>query len=390
MKIAIITSTFPPYKGGMGNSAYEEARILSERGSRVVVLTPESNGNDKSEKHNPETGSVHRLKPALKIGKGAVLLKLWLKLKEHEIIYLHYPFFGTAEIIWLYKLLHPEKKLIIRFHMDTPDLKWWGRALGLPSLLVKKRLMQQADKIICASLDYVANSSIKSIWKKNPEKFAEIPYGAHLDKFHVLPHDIPTLQELRQKYAIGEKKDRVVMFLGALDEAHRFKGVDILLQAFSHNAQRTANNVKLLICGTGDLKNKYKKLAKELNIEKQVIFTGRVSDEDLVPHYNLADLFVLPSTNKSEAFGIVLIEAMACGIPVIASDLPGVRFVFTNGIQGYTVAPGSARHLAVKIEDYLKHPQRRWKMGREARKLAEERYDWKKIGDRILKEFDSL
>ena len=400
MKIAIITSTFPPYKGGMGNSAYEIAKILGA-GNEVAVFTTfchsKRGTSEESVMKSVELDSsptvqndkikIEYIKPTWQIGNGAVLLKLWKRLKDFDAIYLHYPFYGTAEIVWFYKLLHPGQKLIIHFHMDTPNLAWHLKILSWPLKFVKNNLMKQADKIISASLDYVAHSSIRDIWKKYPEKFVEIPFGVYLNKFHVLPHDIPELQNLRKKYGIGEK-DRVVMFLGGLDEAHRFKGVDILLRA-THNAQRITHNTKILICGDGDKRMDYEDLAKELKIEKQVIFAGRISDEELVLHYNLADIFVLPSIDKSEAFGMVLVEAMACGVPVMASNLPGVRSVFENGVQGYTVAPNSERHLRAKLEEYLKYPQRRWKMGRAARELVEKRYDWEKISTIIKLQFTS-
>ena len=390
MKIALIVSTFPPYKGGMGNSAYEIAKILGvEHNTLTLTLSHEER---ELAEETVDGLKVVRMEPLFSFGfkNGGFIPKLYKELKSFDTIYLHYPFFGGAEIVWLYKVLHPRKKLVIHFHMDTPNLKWWGKVLSLPSKLIKNNLMKRADRVISASLDYVAHSSIKNIWKKMPEKFVEIPFGVHLDKFHVFPHDVPDLQNLRAKYNIKDK-DRVVMFLGGLDEAHRFKGVDILLRAIAGenikiqnpNYSKSNLNVKCLICGDGNKRKEYEKLAEELEIKKQVIFAGRVPNEELTLHYNLADIFVLPSIDKSEAFGMVLVEAMACGVPVMASNLPGVRSVFQNGVQGYTVAPNSVRHLRAKLEDYLRHPQRRWKMGRAARELVERKYSWEKVAEKI-------
>jgi len=375
MKIAVVTATFPPYQSGMGNSAYEIARFLASQ-NEVMVFTPEYE-NAEAENFASLPYEIKYLKPFLQFGLGAFIPSLYQELKDFDVIYLHYPFYGTAEIIWLYKILHPRKNLVIHFHMDTPNLAWHTKILSWPLKLVKNNLMKRADKIISASLDYVAHSSINDVWKKYPTKFVEVPFGVHLDKFHVLPYDIVELQELRYKLGI-KKGERVVLFVGALDEAHSFKGVDNLIKAIVKLL-----NVKLLIIGDGDRRQKYENLTKELKIEKNVIFTGRVSDEYLVKYYNLADIFVLPSVDKSEAFGIVLIEAMACGVPVMASDLPGVRSVFANGVQGITVAPDSARHLQKKLEEYLRYPQKRLKMGRAARELVERKYDWRKIGYKL-------
>ncbi|OGF28548.1 hypothetical protein A2477_01250 [Candidatus Falkowbacteria bacterium RIFOXYC2_FULL_47_12] len=388
MKIAVIVSTFPPYHGGMGNSAFEMARLLAAQHD-VTVFTMTQDGAGASD--NAETNyaslpfKINRLQPSFSFGfkNGGFVPSLYEQLVGFDTLYLCYPFFGGAEIVWLFKLLHPKTKLIINFVMDTPALPPLAKVLSVPSLLIKKSLFKRADKVISASLDYVAHSSVKKYFQKWPDKFVEIPFGVHLDRFHVFPHDILELQALRQRYGIAEK-DRVVMFLGALDSAHRFKGVEVLLRAIAgENVKCQISNVKCLVCGDGDLRVKYENLAKELKIEKQVIFAGRVPDEELVLHYNLADIFVLPSTDASEAFGMVLLEAMACGVPVMASDLPGVRSVFENGVQGITVAPGSARHLRVKIEEFLKYPQRRYKMGRAARESVERKYDWRKVGERL-------
>ncbi|MFA6551734.1 MAG: glycosyltransferase family 4 protein [Patescibacteria group bacterium] len=401
-KIAIVTAVFPPYQGGMGNSAYEIARLLAEQ-NEVTVFTPDYSCHSEDEESKSFAGAqddkveIKSIKPLLQLGFGAFIPSLYKYLKNEknkyfDIIYLHYPFFGGAEIVWLFKLLNPKIKLIIHFHMDTPALNWRAKILSRPSLMIKKSLFKRADKVISASLDYVAHSSIKKYFQKWPEKFREIPFGVHLDRFHVFPYDILELQILRNKLGI-KKGERVILFVGALDEAHSFKGVGLLIRAFALIIQNSEpclpagrlriKNVKLLIVGEGDRRQNYEKLAEELKIEKDVIFAGSVSDEELVNYYNLADIFVLPSVDKSEAFGIVLIEAMACGVPVMASDLPGVRSVFQNGAQGITVAPGSARHLQKKLEEYLRNPQRRLKMGRAARELVEEKYDWKKIGEKL-------
>ena len=390
MKIAIVTAVFPPYQGGMGNSAYEIAKILASK-NEVTVFTPEYEPHlsHASPAGNPllikERGAsimeIKYLQPFLQLGLGAFVPSLYQELKNFDAVYLHYPFFGGAEIAWLYKFLHPRQKLIIHFHMDTPALSWRAKILSLPSLIIKKSLFKRADKIISASLDYVAHSSVKKYFKAWPEKFSEIPFGVHLDKFHVLPYDIMELQELRDKLGI-KKGERVILFVGALDSAHSFKGVEILLRAVS-NIKYSILNIKLLIVGDGNLRTDYEHQARELGIDKLTIFAGRVSDEELVKYYNLADIFVLPSVDKSEAFGMVLVEAFACGVPVMASDLPGVRSVFENGVQGITVAPGSVRHLQKKLEEYLRYPQKRLKMGRAARELVEEKYDWRKIGDKL-------
>lgn len=382
LNIAVIVSTYPPYAGGMGNSAADAVAVLRAAGHTIRVFTLQPAGND-LHAHEKE---VERLVPRLSFGfkNGGFVPQLYAALKSgaFDVIYLHYPFYGGAEMVWLYKLLHPKTRLIIQFHMDTPKLSWKGKVLTLPSVLIRKRLFKRAETVICSTLDYAKHSSIGSYVERWPEKFVEVPFGVDLTRFHVLPFDVPVLNELRERYGIREK-EKVVMFLGGLDRAHAFKGVDVLLQAMAEVIQRSTVTVRCLICGSGDLRSEYERQARELGIEKNVIFAGRVSDEEMTLHYNLADVFVLPSTDSSEAFGIVLLQAMACGIPVIASDLPGVRAVFENGISGYAVETGSVAGLADKLRDYFRHPGRRWKMGKAARERVEERFDREAVEEKL-------
>ncbi len=117
---------------------------------------------------------------------------------------------------------------------------------------------------------------------------------------------------------------------------------------------------------------------------------GRVSEDEIIRQYQYADLLILPSINSHEAFGLVLIEAMACGLPIIASDLPGVRSVFEDGKQGYLCQAGDIKDLRDKIDKLAQNEELRQKMSIAARNLAEKKYAWEKVADRVLDEFSNL
>ncbi len=353
MKIAQIVCTFPPYTGGMGNSAFTIGELLSSR-HEVTTFFP----------HQGEEGKITAeqriapLKTPLKYGHGAFLPQLLKKLRTYDCLYLHYPFFGTAELIWLFRLFFPRKqKLLIHYHMDVTGLKGPARLLSLPSKIIFKSLFKKADVIITASLDYIENSQASPIYKKYPEKFREVPFGVNINKFRPGP-DSPS------------RPPRMI-FVGGLDRAHYFKGVDKLLMAL---ARLKDIDWTLDVVGEGELKPEYQKKARDLGLEKKVDFSGRVGGKELIEHYQQSDILVLPSTDKSEAFGLVLIEAMACGLPVLASDLPGVRRVFQNDREGFSVPAGREKDWAEKLRYLLTEPEMRRKMGQAARKKAEEKY----------------
>ncbi|MFA7087799.1 MAG: glycosyltransferase, partial [Patescibacteria group bacterium] len=182
------------------------------------------------------------------------------------------------------------------------------------------------------------------------------------------------------------KKNRLdLLFVGGLDTAHYFKGVDILLKSLSGITSRPW---RLLIAGEGDRRPYYESLAVKLNLEKKVEFRGKLTDEELVRSYQNSDLLILPSINNNEAFGLVLIEAMACGVPVIASNLPGVRNVFNNHQQGLLVEPGNADDLKKKLEFIFNNEEMRRLMSLSARKLAEDKYDIEIMKKKLTKLFN--
>ncbi|MFA6194172.1 MAG: glycosyltransferase [Patescibacteria group bacterium] len=367
MKIASIVCAFPPYAGGMGNSADRISQILRTE-HEVIDFTP------------------YNTKPWLKYGHGSVLGSLLWRLKSFDYIYLHYPYFGTAEIVWLFKIFHKKPKLIIHYHMDVVGLNPLAKILSLPSRFIRASLLKQAELIVTASLDYVKHSQIKDGYGAHPEKFREIPFSVDLDKFRPSGMKTPANNILLAKAkeivnfvsAKFIKKDRFdLLFVGALDTAHYFKGVDVLLRAA---AGLGGLNFELTIAGEGDKRPEYEALALRLNLNKKVRFVGKLSETELVRAYQKADLLILPSINGNEAFGIVLIEALACGAPVMASNLPGVRQVFNDGEEGLLIEPGSVFDLEQKLRLFMSDKLRPGEMAEKARALAEKKY-----GDNLMK-----
>lgn len=364
-KIAQIVCTYPPYKGGIGNSAFNFGIQIKKAGFKINNLVPNYKKDRKEE--DDESGKIIRLKPWLKFGNAALVPQLLWKLKNYDVIYLHYPFFGGAEIVWLFKIFNPKKKLLIHYHHDIVSLSPLAKILSVPGKLIEDSLLKKTKLITCASLDYIENSSIKDIYKKHKDKFVEIPFGVDLEKF---------------KPDSNKKGGGIIniLFVGGLDQAHYFKGIDILIEAVSKLEER---NWKLNIVGEGDLKKDYIEKTKKLKLENKINFLGNVTNTELPKKYQEADIFVLPSTNKGEAFGMVLLEALASGVPVIASNLAGVRGVFEDGKQGLICKPRNVDDLKEKLEKLINNKEAREKMSKEARKLAEEKYSWENVKEQL-------
>jgi glycosyltransferase involved in cell wall biosynthesis len=379
MKIAQIVCVFPPYKGGIGKSAYYFSKLLAERGNLVDVYSPLYESNKFLEEENKF--NLKFLKAPLKLGKGAFLPQIFFKLKKYDIVHLHYPFFGTAEIVWLAKLLFKSKfKLVIHYHMDTLSLSKIAFIFSIPSRLIEKNLFKRADALTYASLDYIKNSKIKKIYFKNPNKFYEIPFGVDVKEKNQIDKNLSTLESRK----IGKIKK--ILFVGGLDSAHYFKGLDILFKAL----QKINLKYFLNIVGSGNLENEYKNLTRKYKIDSFVKFSGNLSDQELKKSYREADLLVLPSINSHEAFGIVLIEAMAEGTPVVASNLPGVRSVFEDGVHGFLSKAGDEESLRNAIQKIFKDEKKYEKMSKASRDLVLKKYDWDIIGERLNNFFNKI
>jgi glycosyltransferase involved in cell wall biosynthesis len=376
MKIAVVTSTFPPYKAGMGNVAYYNAWSLATLGHDVTVFTP----HYKRIKNNEELPfTVKRLYPWFKYGNAGILPQLWWHLPKFDVIHLHYPFFGGAETIYFLDKIK-DIKLVVTYHMDVIGTGLIAKFFRWHTQYVLPKILDRADRIVITSRDYVERSNIKDRLQIEPEKFVEIPCGVN----HLLFKPRPKDKELMKTHDLYGKK--VILFVGGLDKAHYFKGINILIQAMQKFSD--GDKVRCVIVGDGELKSTYQGLADSLGLGKKIIFTGYTKDNMLPKYYNLADMLVLPSVDKSEAFGIVALEAMSSGVPVIASDLPGVRSVVDKKETGLLVKPGSVDNLVDMIEYLLKNPQEAKEYGQNGRKKVLEKYTWDSIGyklDNVLK-----
>ena len=149
-----------------------------------------------------------------------------------------------------------------------------------------------------------------------------------------------------------------------------YKGCDLLLNSFV-----SIENAELVIVGTGKLEKKCKELAKELGIEHKVTFQGAISEEQLYQEFAKCDVFVLPSIAKSEAFGLVQIEAMSFGKPIINTNLPsGVPYVSIHGETGITIPPENREELTKAMQWMVEHKEERLQMGKKARERMKAEY----------------
>ena len=397
MKIAHVVCAFPPYKGGMGNAAYHFARVSAEMDYDVTVFTPDYSvipvlavfrpekkeffcGYENITKRvagENEAGKkfkVVKLRPWFKYGNAAFLPQLLWRLRGFDIVHLHYPFYGAASLVLARIILAGGKpKLVIHYHMDTAAAGLKGLIFKLGRIFVLPLLARMAKAISCASLDYIKHSDLGKFYNIHKGKFRQTLFGVDTDRFR------PDAESHSPEE--GERTKKNILFVAGLDEAHYFKGLEVLLWSLQKTAEEI--NCVLTVVGEGELRGYYEKIAAALKIKDKVIFAGAVTDEKLPDYYRDCDVFVLPSINQGEAFGLVLLEAMASGKPVIASNLPGVRSIFKNKEEGLLAEPNNADDLAAKLKYILKNEELAAKIGRAARELVEKKYTWDKVAKQL-------
>jgi len=381
MKIAQVVSTFPPYRGGMGNVAYYLAEQLSVSGHNVTVFTPKYGFKDEDLQ---SFFKIYKLLPQFRFGNAAVVLHLAYRLifKKFDVVHLHYPFIGASLPVILAKMLKGKKiKLVLHYHMDLVGRDWRRFVYNSYNFIFLKSLIRLADAVLTTSEDYLKHSIIYQYYPSYQAKFKTLPNGVDVEKFKPSAKSF----SLIEKYNLDGKK--IILFVGALDSAHYFKGVNYLIKAIE---MLKREDFKLIIVGDGDLKPVYQDMVESFNLNDQVIFTGYIPDESLVKYYNLADIFVLPSIDQSEAFGMVLLEAMSCAKPVIASDLPGVREVINKNISGCLFKPKQADQLALRLNELLNSPEECRRYGEAGRERVEANYSWVKIVKELEEMYNNI
>ena len=339
MRIALATCVYPPYRGGIGSVAARHADLLREIGHEVEVMTPGRDGD-----WAVNTSGTRRQRPLLRHGNSAFVPQLATAVGSFDALYLHYPFYGGAEPAALGARL-AGVPYVAFFHMDVAWSGWRGRFISVYERTLAPLILRGASTVFVSSHDYAERSSLSEYALTN---LVERPYGVDTERFS------PRVISDDQRRALGIDPGRkIVLFVGAMDRGHDFKGVPQLLEAFA--AANIGSSAQLVLVGDGERRSVYESAARSHGVA-DAVFLGRASDEDLLAAYQAADVTVLPSTTGEEAFGIVLIEAMACGCPVIASDLPGVRTVAREELGGRRVPPGDVASLSQSLREVVEDP----------------------------------
>jgi rhamnosyl/mannosyltransferase len=219
-----------------------------------------------------------------------------------------------------------------------------------------RRVLARADGITVSNPQYIQSSPFL---RPLAAKCRVIPHGADLSRFAPTPQVLERAAGIRGRHGGGP----LILFVGVL---RYYKGVGVLIRAM----QRV--DARLLVVGQGPQGEEWRTLTAQLGLGDKVAFLGRVDDDDLLALYHACDVFTLPSIHRSESWGAVQVEAMACGKPVVCTELgTGTSFVNQDGVTGLVVPPDDPAALSGALNRLLGDPGLRARMGRAGLERAE-------------------
>lgn len=366
MKIGLVSPYDYAYPGGVMAHIYHLGRHLVNQGHDIKVIAPLSSPPSIQDK------SLIRLGRSVPVPTGGstarISLSVWLEphikrlLAEEnfDVIHLHEP---LAPIIPLF-ILHLSQSINVgTFHAFHGS----GRAYWLSKYLLRKWHAKLDGKIA------VSTPALNFVSRHFPGDYRVIPNGIEFNRFST---PSPPLTEFQD----GKLN---ILFVGRLEKR---KGLKYLLGAYS-KLKWQYPNTRFIVVGPGNPEPESFRFIAERNIE-DVVFVGGVSYEDLPRYYQVADIFCSPATGK-ESFGIVLLEAMAAGKPIIASEIEGYSSVMSHGQQGLLVPPKNEEALEEALEILIKDPDLRKQMGDNGRQTAP-LYDWERVTNQIAEYYTFL
>ena len=359
LRVLQVGKYYPPTRGGIETHLEMLCQGLRDQVDLQVVVADAG----RTEISEIVAGvPVRRLGTAIKVAGAPFCpgLRKALRDAEADIVHLHVPH-PTALLTWL--VSGCRGKIVVTYHSDIIRQRILGQLVAPLQDLVFAR----ASAILVASPDLMAGSAVLS---RHRERCVLVPFGLDLVPFERT--DLEAAHAIRARFP-----GPLVLAVGRLIY---YKGFEFLVRAMAALPTRAT----LLIIGEGPLLRRLETEAATLGITDRVRFLGNVPDT--IPYYQACDLFVLPSVARSEAFGLVQLEAMACGKAVINTQIlgSGVPFVSRNGETGLTVPPADSAALAAALAKLLGDDAARIRLGQAGRKRVEESFTAQKMVDQTL------
>lgn len=387
MNIFLISYEFFPQIGGEAAYTSGLASALNDLGNEITVITTTSEKNTEVS----EEGDIR----IIRLPKSHVLPKmLSFSIDARKI--LESGELGRIDIIHNTSdyngIIIPSNKkknpVIATIHHPYADERRIYRANTSITEYFKYALHRKIDyleynsKLLCRKSDRliaVSNYTAKSVMAEygiQPDKISIIPNAVDINRFN------PDIDGTEIRKKLGIATEIVILFVGRLDFQ---KGIEYLIPAFS-KIVKDFPEAKLIVVGDGPLKNNIRAAVNEFGLSGSVFLMGRTETDDLPKIYAACDIFVVPSL--MEGFGIVYLEAMACGKACIGANIGGVEDVIVDGNTGLLVPPADSDSIYHAIKKLLSDKDTLARFGKEGRKRVLENFTWKKVAAQTLEVYN--
>ena len=330
---------YPPYRGGMESHLQCLSDELNEMVDLKVIV---ANADRRTTKDLIDGVDVTRVAKLFDLSSAPICPELVREIRraKADIVHIHWP---NPSAVLAYLASGHRGRLVFTYHSDIVRQK----KMAVAFMPILRFALHRAAAIIVSSPNYIDGSDVLRNYRN---KCTVIPFGVSVDYFD--EYDFKEVQRIRKQYG-----PRLALGVGRMVY---YKGFEHLVRAMA------VVNGQLVIIGKGPLREYLQQLVIELKLKDRVELLDEV--DDIRPYYHAADIFALSSIMRSEAFGIVQLEAMACGKPVINTQLDsGVTFVSPHEVSGLTVPPADPVALGQAINELLDDPGRRAKLGMGAR-----------------------
>ena len=361
MRIAQVTPYFHPHIGGVESNVYSISKNLLKLGHEITVFTSRFD-TKLPEQEEFEGLKIFRSKQSMNLFTTPVTpaLKSDLLADHWDIVHTHAP--PPLSSYYVAKAKNKANfPTVMTYHCDPEiPVRGGGVLTSMYQSIFGNYTLRRMDLVLAETETYAATS--RAIWNTHAKV---IPPGVDIERFN------PRIKgdSIRERYGLGDSK--VVLFVGRLTF---HKGINHLIEAAG-----IYPNAKYLIVGAGPMEESLKRQAATSSNAKNIIFAGPASTEDLPQFYAACDVLVLLSVSRLEAFGLVMLEAMASGKPVVTSDMPGMREVVVDGTDGLLAEPLDSHDIADKIKRLLEDDDLRKRFGANGRMKVEQRFTWERV-----------
>lgn len=359
LKIGIVSPYGYPHPGGVNQHVGHLHEGLRERGHDVWIITSKYGKQRESEGHIIRLGTGWAFPANGSVGR--VTLGLRFKRQAREVLEAH-----RFDILHFHEPFVPFLSPTVLDASETVNVATFHAFGGFsPSYWIGSKFAGRLAELLHGRIA-VSGAARHFIDRYFPGDYRIIPNGVEIEKFA----EAQPYEELRD----GTLN---ILFVGRFEER---KGLIHLLKAY-HRLRKRKVDARLLVIGDGPKRREYKRYVGLRGI-RDVEFLGRVSDEEKVRYFASADIYCAPNTGQ-ESFGIVLLEAMAAGVPIVASDIHGFKRVVERNVQGILVEPRNPRALAAALYALARDPELRHDMGEAGRERAPE-FSWDRVTERIV------